>query len=248
MKKYPNTFFLPLLILALSIIGAVLRGILYATGLDEKGLLLPFQLSHILLWVVTLGAAAIIFVFTHRLQQANKYRFNFPASLLGAIGAGAAAIGFCISSVLLLNQPQDLLGILTAVGGFLSAVALGFLAYLRKEGRHPSAIFSIVICAFFMVRIIYCYKTWSANPQLQDYLFPLLANISAMLACYCDATFTDGEGKRRNHCIFHLATVYCAVVSVPACDSVPLYLCLAVWMVTSLCNLTPMPKTFEKTE
>lgn len=248
MKKRSTAVLLPLLILSLGVLGAILRGLLYATGIDSRGLLVDFHIYHILLGILTVLTGACLVFLTRDLKQAGKYGFNFPRSMVGSVGSAAAAVGFAVSSVRLLLAGAQGIAALSAVLGLASAGILGFLAYNRFRGNQPSSVFSMVLCVFLMVRLVYCYRLWSADPQLQDYIFALLANTGAMLACYFNAAFAIDEGKRRVHTLLHLAAVYCAVVCLPLSGDVIFYLSVAVWMFTDLCNLTPMPRTFEKVE
>lgn len=248
MKKRTTAVLLPWLILSLGILGALLRGLLYATGVDGRGLLVDFHIYHILLGILTVITGVCLVLLTRNLKQAGKYGFNFPRSIVGTVGSAAAAVGFAVSSVRLLLAGGQGIVVISAVLGLVSAGILTFLAYNRFRGKQPSFVFPVVICVFLMVRLIYCYRLWSADPQLQDYIFALLANTGAMLACYFNAGFVTGEGNRRLHTLLHLATVYCAVVCLPLSDDVIFYLSVAVWMFTDLCNLTPLPRTFEKVE
>ncbi len=244
MKKQLNSLFLPLLIFLLGILGALFRGIYYAIGVDSRGLLVKYTFPHIALLAITFLVIILLIVLTARLKQASKYAFNFPSSPLGAMGAAIAAGGFILASTLLLIADNSTFAALTAILGYVGAVSLGFLSYFRHKGIRPAFAFSAIICIFFLVRLIYCYRLWSANPQLQDYLFPLLANIGAMLACYHGAAFSDGASSRRLHTLYHLATIYCAIVSLPHCDNPIFYAAITIWMLSNLCNLTPMPKEY----
>ena len=248
MKKRRSAALLPWLILGLGILGALLRALLYATGVDDRGLLVDFHIYHILLGVLTVLTGACLVFLTRNLKQAGKYGFNFPKSVISAVGSAAAAVGFAVSSLQMLINEGEGLATASALLGLISAGILAVLAFARLQGKQPSSVLSMVICVFLMVRLVYCYRLWSADPQLQDYIFALLANTGAMLACYFNAAFATDEGNRRLHTLLHLAAVYCAVVCLPFSDDVIFYAAVAVWMFTDLCDLTPMPRTFEKVE
>ena len=248
MKRRTTAALLPWLILSFGILGALLRGLLYATGVDGRGLLVDFHIYHILLGILTVITGVCLVLLTRNLKQASKYGFNFPRSIVSAVGSAAAAVGFAVSCVRMFLAGAQGIAAISAALGLISAVMLGLLAYNRFRGKQPSSVISMVICVFLMVRLIYCYRLWSADPQLQDYVFALLANVGAMLACYFNAGFAAGEGNRRLHTLLHLASVYCAVVCLPFSDDMIFYLSVAVWMFTDLCNLTPMSRAFEKVE
>lgn len=248
MKQFLKVYGLPLLVLLGGILGALLRRFLYTTGIDSRGLLVSGQVAEILLWLLTLGVFTLLILQTLPLQQANKYGFNFPKSIFSAIGTCLAAIGFLVTAIPALLSYGNTLTLLLGILGLCSVASLAFLGSFRGNGTRPSIIFSVVICAFFMVRLVHCYQLWSSDPQLQDYIFPLLANVGAMVACYYSAGFADGDGSRKWHTLFHLATGYCALVSLPHCDDPIFYLSLAIWMFSDLCNLTPMPRNFRNQE
>lgn len=248
MKQFLKAYGLPLLVLSGGLLGALLRWILYTTGMDDRGLLVSWHFAEILLWVVTLGTGVFLVLETIPLQQANKYRFNFPRSVGSAVSCFVAALGIGVTAIQTLGASQSNLTLVSGILGLFSAVALAFLGYCRLRGIRPSLLFSMVICVFLIVRLICCYQLWSSDPQLQDYIFPLLANIGATIACYYSAAFSDEDGNRKWHTLFHLAAGYCALVSLPYCDSFIFYLSLAVWMFSDLCNLTPLPRQYRNRE
>lgn len=248
MKQMLKAYGLPLLVLAGGLLGALLRWILYTTGVDERGLLVSFHFAEILLWVVTLGTGVLLVLETLPLQQANKYRFNFPRSAGSAVCCFAAAVGVGVTAIQTLGASESTLTLVCGILGLFSAVSLAFLGYCRWKGVRPSLLFTVLICAFLIVRLVCCYQIWSSDPQVQDYIFPLLANIGATIACYYSAAFSEEEGNRKLHTLFHLAAGYCALVSLPCCDSFIFYLSVAVWMFSDLCNLTPLPRQYRNRE
>ena len=244
MKKHLNSILLPLLTIGLGIFGALLRGIYFSSATDSQGLLQPFHPAQILLWVLTLGFAVFLLLNIRKLPQGAKYTFNFPLSPIHAIGDGVSGLGFLIFSVSLFASETDPLSLLCATLGLGSTIALILLGLYRWKGTRPTPVFSIILCVFLILRLISCYQLWSPNPQMEEYLFPLFANVFALLSCYYDATFTDSAGNRARHTFFHLFAVYCAIVSLPECDNVVFYLTVCVFMLSNLCNLTPI--TTEK--
>ncbi len=244
MKKHLNSILLPLLTVGLGILGALLRGILFSSATDSRGLLQPFYPTQILLWLLTLGFAIFLIFHIRKLPQGAKYTFNFPLSPIHAIGNGASGLGFLFFSISLFASKTDTLSLLCATLGLGATIALIALGLYRWKGTRPTPVFSIILCIFFILRLISCYRLWSPNPQMEAYLFPLFANVFAMLSCYYDATFTDSAGNRARHTFFHLFAIYCAIVSLPECDNVIFYVTVCLFMLSNLCNLTPI--TSEK--
>ena len=248
MKKFFQGHVLPLLALELGILSALLRGILYAEALDDRGLLPLFNFLEILLWALTLGMIVSLFFAVRKMPRGNNYNANYPPSVCQAAAMGLSAIGFAVSSAILLFSAADAVATVSAILGILSGVVLLYLALCRWKGIRPSALFPFVLCLFFIVRLIYCYRLWSADPQLQNYLFPLLANVCAMLAGYYTTAFTDGNGNRKLHTFFHLAAAYFAIASLPVCEDILFYLSLTLWLLADLCKFTALIKKQKKTE
>lgn len=242
MNKPQKMNWLPLAVLGAGILGALLRLWLFATGLDSKDLLVSSHIAQVLLWILTVAVMVFLALCSSQLKQAAKYKFNFSASPVGAIGCAAAALGILIASVSGIFGGNDTMETATGILGLFSAAALSFLGFCRLKGRHPSILFHAVVCVHLMLYLVCLYRMWSSDPQIQDYAFGLLATVSLMLANYYSAGFDANFGQRRPHAAFHLAAVFFCIVSLPRCDSPLFYIAMAAWMITDLCNLTPMPK------
>lgn len=248
MNKPQKMNWLPLAVLGAGILGALLRLWLFATGLDSKDLLVSSHIAQVLLWILTVAVMVFLALCSSQLKQAAKYKFNFPASPVGAIGCAAAALGILIASVSSIFGGNDTMETATGILGLFSAAALSFLGFCRLKGRHPSILFHAVVCVHLMLYLVCLYRMWSSDPQIQDYCFSLLAVVCVMLASYYDAGFAANTGSRQMHTFFHLATVYFCLVSLPRCHDTLIHLALGVWMLTNLCDLTPMPRAFQKAE
>ena len=222
-------------------VGMLLRLWLFSTegslGFIQKG-----HISQILLLLLTGFFLLALYFATRQLRQANKYDFNFPASPISAIGATLAALGIGMAcGTDLVTAGTDMVALASAVMGLLAAVGLIWAAKCRWEGSAPSVLCHGGLCIWLMLRLLDLYRTWSSDPQLEDYGFQLLAVVLCMLAAYHRAAFTQELGDRRKYGFFALAGLYCCCLSLAGPDSVLLYLSLGVWLVTDLCDLTPMP-------
>ena len=100
MKKYYSPDLMPLIVLAAGIVGMLLRLWQHMGGTDGKGLLIPGHASTVLLLILTCAVLALILLCTWNLSQGSKYRYNFPESMPGCVGAGAAAAGVLVASVM----------------------------------------------------------------------------------------------------------------------------------------------------
>lgn len=241
MKKYLTYKNLPWAVTAAGLLGLALYLWLMATE-NEKGFVAMGHISAVLLVVLTLAVVAALYMLTRRLTQANKYRFNFPASTVGAVGALAAGAGVLYTSAMELLAAENFLETAASAVGVAAALVLFFLAHCRKNGRHPNVLAHTVVCIYMMLRLICMYRAWSADPQIFDYCFRLLAIVCAMLAVYHRACFDADCGKRPAYTFYNLLTVYFCVISLYGSGRL-LYLSLGCWLFTDLCDLTPMPAT-----
>lgn len=232
---------LPLLILCAGGIGLLLRIWLLSTGVDDKGLLVSGHPAEILLWLLTAAVAAGLLYLTKDLVEAGKYRFNFPASDIGGIGAFLAAGGIGITALVELIGQSGTFSVVVGLLGLLMVPTLIFLGRCRQKGLRPAPVFHTVLSLYLMLRLIGFYRHWSSDPQLQDYCFQLLATVCLMLAVYQHAAFDAGIGRRRPCAFFSLAAVYFCCLSLTDWAGIPFFLGTGAWMVTNLCSLIPMP-------
>ena len=245
MKQILNPKHLPWITLNAGGLGLIMRFWLYTTA-DDKGFVTRWHISAILMYLVMAVYLVLLIAATRSLTQGSKYRFNFPASPVGGIGALAAAVAFGITSGMDLFTAEDLFSRLTAIFGLLSMLALVFVGHARWKGRHPSTLFHVVICAWLVMRLFYMYRLWSSDPQLQDFCFQILALVCMMLAVYHRATFDANFGKRHSYVFFSLAAVFFCCLSLAGPENILFYLGAGCWLITDLCNLTPMPKREQK--
>lgn len=241
MKKILTPKYLPLVTLAASLLGLLLR--IWLLGTDNgKGFIIRGHISAVLLYILTAAFIVYLFLATRPLVEGNKYRYNFPPSMLGAVGTLIAAFAFGVTSILEWIGTTDTLTVIASLLGIISMFALVFVAHCRWKGNHPSTLFHIVVCAYLMLRLICMYRQWSADPQLQDYSFQLLGIVCMMLAAYHRATFDANFGKRHSYIFFALASVYFCCLSLAGPDHILFFLGSAVWFFTNLCSLTPMKR------
>lgn len=240
MKKTIRPWHLPWLTLGLSALGLALRIWLYATGIDEKGFLPAGHPAEILLWILTAVTAAGLFWLTRPVKGQGGYKTNFPASIPGAIGCWAAAAGIFITALGNLMSGSDGVAIITGSLGILCVPALIFAGYSRYRGARSSFLFYALVCVFYIAQLVYQYRHWSADPQLQDYCFQLLASVGLMLTIFQRATFDVKLGKRRNYAFMSLLSFYFCILSIPHCEQRLLYIVMAVWLFTNLCSLRPL--------
>ena len=240
MKRLLKLYYLPLATLAGGLLAMLFRSLMWVASIGDEtsALLATGRWPDVLSWVTVAVMMAFLFLATWRLQGGNKYRTNFPPSILAAAGMLAAALSICISSITELQAGVDTVSNASAIVGFLAAAALVFLAYGRLKGFHFSILFHGIICIYLMLYLISHYRLWSSFPQLQSYAFDLLAVVFLMLACYHRAAFDADSGKRRPYTFFSMAALFFCIAALPGCDNAVFLVGCALWMLATPCKLT----------
>ena len=237
---------LPLFTLLCGGIGVLLRLWLYSTGLDSDGLLIAAHPAGILALILSALTAGLLLWFLRRVHTHGKYTHQFPVSILGAVGSFAGAIGLLLTAMVELVRHEAALSIIIGILGIAAAAALVFAGLCRLKALRPSFLFHTVVCLFFVLRLVSQYQTWSADPQLHDYCFQLLATVSAMLFAYHRAALDLKCGDRRPLVTIGLLGVFFCCLSLVATDAPLFYGTMAAWMVTNLGELnTPAQASGE---
>lgn len=242
MKQIKKSILLPLVAIGGGAIGLLLRFWLLRSAVDSEGLLIH---GHPSVWLLNLFCAAVIvalFFLTGKPGGPGKYYANFPDFAPGGICAFAAAAGLFFSILGELIGRPDLLTGLCDMIGLLAVFSLAFTGYCRLNHRRPGFLFHALICIFLILRLICRYRSWSSDPQLQDYACELLATICLMLGAYHRAAFDLNMGSRRALQFWGLAGTFFAIVSLAGSEPKLLYGTLGLWMVTNLCRLDPLPE------
>lgn len=240
MKKLINPRLLPLWTLLTGGIGLLLRVWLMSSAVDEKGFLITGHFAAILLFVLVVGVTAALFWLTKDLLQASKYSFNFPASDICGYGAFVAAAGIFIASFVDIFTAIDTMETVAAVAGIIAALLLALTGIYRRRGTAPSMLVHIGICVYLMLRLICCYRHWSADPQILDYCFQLIATACLMLSTYQRASFDAQEGQRRPYAFFSLTTIFFSCLSLTGWGNILFFLSVVIWQITDLCSLIPL--------
>lgn len=241
MKKFFNSSNLPALIMGAGGIGLLLRIWLLKSGTDTNGFLIRSHPAHILLWLLVSAVLVCLFLLTKDLVEAPSYYFNFPASSISSWGIYLAAFGIGFSSFVEAFYVTGGIQIFTTVLGLVASLMLILSGYCRRRGNAPSLVTHIVISIYLMMRLICFYRSWNSDPQIMDYCFPLLATAFLMLATYHRASFDANTGKRRPYAFCSLCAVFFSFLSLIGSENILFFLSCAVWMITDLCSLIPMP-------
>ena len=120
--------------------------------------------------------------------------------------------------------------------GLAAPVCLLLAGIARLLGKKPFFLLHVVVCLFFMVHIVARYQLWSANPQLQDYVFSLLGAMALLLFSLYTAAGEAGCGNERMRLGTGLAAIYLCLAELAGTACPALYLGGTIWVLTELCS------------
>jgi len=238
MKKHVFLSNIPLLVLAAGLAGFFARAALYLLGRDASGLLVPRHPLHILCWVLTAAVTLCLGVIVWKQEAANDYTVNFPKNTRVLHMAIIAAAGICATVLTNLN-PLDKLNLVWSGLGLLSAPALVVVGICRATDKRPKYFLYGVLCLFYAVHMICCYKSWSSNPQVADYCFSLLSCACLTISAYQRTAFSAGVGHRRVHLFFCLMAGFFCILCLPGSEHPWLYLTNGCFFLSDLAMSVP---------
>ena len=229
-----------LTVLSAGALGATLRAVLFATGVDGKGLLVSGHWAGTSVWILTAAMALGLFLLLGKFQGTDQYDDAFPKSILGAIGCILAGCGILLNGAP--GGAEGNLALAELVLRFGSAIGLVAVGYCRFSGKKPLFLFHGAVSLYLALRMICLYRLWSADPQLQDYCFSLGAYVALMLTAYQFAAFDAELANPRSLWISGLSAVYLCMLALVGSEPF-LMLCCGIWVLT---NLSVPGKTHKK--
>lgn len=236
MKRSLKNKILPWLAPVLGVLGMAAMWTVYTFGTDERGLILPLHISALAVWVITAAMAGSMLFLLHDMEDTSGYRRLFPDSRLAAAGtlaAGVSILATVVESLTAMDEPVRILsGLLKIVAG----LALIYLAWCRWKNVRGSFLAWAAVTAYMLLRIMFEYRSWSTQPALLRYLFPLLASVSMALAMYHRTAFNVKMGSRKQFLFFSQFGAFCCLLALPGTPA-PFYLGMAVWAMTDRCSL-----------
>ena len=222
--KHPFRFsILPYFTMGAGGIGLCLRLWLYS-AIDEKGLL-PFRHpADILLYVLSALTIGVLFLATRELCH-TPYRRSFrriaetAGNLLGAISLLLYA---------LLNKQGVLVNIVCFIGMFLLLLAALFSLKKKVMPYQLGVAITVVLMVFTVTQC----RAWGAIPQIQHYVFPLLASVFLILTAYHRTKLLAKQNTRTNLAFFSQCALFLCCLSL---NTNPiLYFGVACWAAVQL--------------
>ena len=209
--------------------GAVAFGLyrlLYATGIDGRGLLKSGHFAWVLLCILSVAMSVVIFASASQLRGGDtKFRRSLPA----AVCCGLALVSAVFTGL------HNLWGgyLIYAVPAFLAACGFAAVTLCRLRGRKPNFGMHALICIHFTIQLLKLYQANSFQPQFQDYLFQILACVALAVTAYQLAAADLGRGNRRWLWTAGMAAVYLCALSLGS-SATGLFLTGGAWALTSL--------------
>lgn len=204
-------------------------------GTDDRGMLIASHPGNILVWVLTAATALAIFWFGRK-PASSKVR-TVQAPIPGILSTLAASIGIT-SAVGLLFRGNAPLHTLAGIVGVLAAMGFILAAVLRWRKLRPHFLIYCAVVVFLMLFPIYQYQQWSAVPQLDRYIFQLVASVCLMLSAYYRTALEQG-GSFRLFLLFSRSAVFFCLAAIPGSRMSIFYLAMAIWMLIDSCTLFP---------
>lgn len=236
MKRSLKNKLLPWLAPVLGGLGMAAMWAVYALGTDDRGLVVPFHFSVIAVWCLTAVMAGSLIFLLHGMEDTAGYRRLFPDSRLAAAGTLCAAIGILATVVESLTAMDEPVRILSGLLKIVAGLALIYLARCRWKNLRGSFLAWAAVTAYMLLRIMFEYRSWSTQPELMRYFFPLLASVCMVLAMYHRTAFAIKMGSRKQFLFFTQFGAFCCLLALPGTPA-PFYLGMAVWAMTDRCSL-----------
>ncbi len=237
----------PYLTAVMGLTGYWIRMLVYATLVDDRNLLLRGNPLEWMLYLLLAGAAGLIWVDVRKAEGPKTYAPNFGPSNAAALGSILFAGGILLT-MLGAGRPELLLELGCQVLGLAAAGCLLLTAWCRHRGTVPFFLLHCVVCVYLGSYMISHYRQWSSNPQLQDYVFQMLALVCMTLFAYEQAAFSLNMGKRRRLLLMGLMGALCCLTALAQTQDGFLYLTGAVWCLTGLCRWEPLEEPKEEPE
>ena len=232
----------PLLALALGLVAAGCRFLLYALGTDEKGLLVAGHPAAVALWIVTAGGILTAALAALTFREDNKAPDDSRGAVFRAFGTAVMAAG--VFSTLLLPEGNGIAvllrlhRVLAAAG---AACLLGAAVFCLLGKPVPFGCYAGA-AVFFFVHVLTRYRAWSGDPQMTDYLHALGAGLSLALFSYYNTALLVGLGGRRQRLLFGTLGIFFCVAAAARGEYPVMHLCGAIWMLSLLLTVRPEAK------
>ena len=223
---------LPLAALVMGLACQIGRWTLYRTAVDATGLLTagtPLEWGSYALSVLAIGLFAAAAGKLRETEVSSSPILAGLGQLIGGLGLGWTALRYP-------GEMPGLFGIAWKILGIAAAICLLWSALQTVQKKTPQFLALLAPCLFWLVHLIDNYRGWSGQPQLQSYLFSLLATMAMALFTYYTAADSVGLGKPRIRCFSALSAGFlCLAAMLPGPEKTQLlFFTSALWAISCL--------------
>lgn len=223
---------LPLAALVMGLACQIGRWTLYRTAVDATGLLTagtPLEWGSYALSVLAIGLFAAAAGKLGETEASSSPILAGLGQFIGGLGLGWTALRYP-------GEMPGLFGIAWKILGITAAICLLWSALQTVQKKTPQFLALLAPCLFWLVHLIDNYRGWSGQPQLQSYLFALLATMAMALFTYYTAAEAAGMGKPRLRVFAGLSAGYlCLAAMLPGPEKTRiLFFASALWAISCL--------------
>lgn len=229
-----------IIVLLCGTLGMLLQFWILFTGTDEKGLYPAHHPGWILSWLLAAAVLVCVWLMTRRVGNNRNYPDNFPPSVVGAVGYVAAALAVVAAAISHLRAATLLLDTITGILGIVGSIGLLIAAYHRFRGKKPPFLCYALPCVFFALHVFYLGRELGGEPEAVRCLFPFLATLSLIPACYQLWGFCVGSGERKDCLFWCLLSGFLCILSAPIGGL--MYLALGFWLLSNPCVPKYLPR------
>ena len=233
MKKLSEPRNLALLCATAGLLTLVLRLWMFATGSDDRGLLVPSHIGSILSWVVTV--AAVVAIAAALFFQRRTYAFR--PSRLNAMGIGLGGAGLAVTAIYMFAAGAATLNTLAGILSLAAALCALLIAWARLMRMRPHVLLHLPLLLFLLLFLLNRYRVWSAESELQRYFFSLSALVFVLLSAYQRAASEVGLGQRKAGLFFSCVGIYFCLAAVADPGFPLLYAGLGLWLLLDIYTL-----------
>lgn len=241
MNHMTRTITLKIFTLATALLGYLLRYLLYATAIDQKGLLMGGHWATCCLTVLSLVFLAGLVLLARNPEKELSYEECFTPSAPRGMGALIGATGILIRSFRNLGM-VDRLDKLSIIFGIAAGICLVIVGVCRIFGSKPYFLCHSVLSLFFAITMVGQYRHWSADPQLMNYGFYVAAFVCLMLCAYFLANFHVDTRNHRALWVTAMAAAYFCAVAIPESGDGFFLLACGIWAFTCPPQLNSKPR------
>ena len=233
---------LKILTLATAVPGFLLRGYLYASAVDQKGLIIANHWATWGLISLTLLFFAGLLILIRNPKQELSYQDCFAPSVWRGCGALVAATAILFRVLQNGIITADSLGKLTGLFGIAAAIGLLIAGICRLMGTKPHFLCHSAASIYFALQLVGLYRNCSSDPQLMNYGFYLAGFICLMLSAYFLAQFHVNTRDHRSLWFTAMTAVYLCIVAIPASGDGSFLAACAFWAFTCPPQMGPKPR------